>query len=128
MGRRVTKSMNCSDDVNVCKAVDGQVLAGDLRAMESHLRIFYPALSAQGARAFTLQWIDDGPLSTYSCECCAPCRALTEHAKYRAACTLCGVDPARSQGQFAFVTPQMLAAATRAARTSPPVPLRTATA
>lgn len=120
--------MNCSDDVNVCKAVDGQVLAGDLRAMESHLRIFYPALSAQGARAFTLQWIDDGPLSTYSCECCAPCRALTEHAKYRAACTLCGVDPARSQGQFAFVTPQMLAAATRAARASPPVPLRTATA
>ena len=128
MGRRVTKPMNCSDDVNVCKAVDGRVLAGDLRAMEAHLRIFYPALSAQGARAFTLQWIDDGPLSTYSCECCAPCRALTEHAKYRAACTLCGVDPARSQGQFAFVTPQMLAAATRAALTPPPLPLRTATA
>ena len=109
--------------VNACRALDvDETVVREIRAMEAHLEIFYPHLRAEGARAFTLQWIDDTPLSTYSCECCPPCRALTEHAKYRAACTLCGVDPARSQGQFAFVTPQMLAAATRTARTPAPTP------
>tara|TARA_X000001036_G_scaffold264843_1_gene246065 strand:- start:1305 stop:1664 length:360 start_codon:yes stop_codon:yes gene_type:complete len=103
--------------------VDTEAIRG-VRAMEAHLGIFYPHLASQGARALALQWIDDAPLSTYSCECCAPCRALSEHAKYRAACTLCGVDPARSQGQFAFVTPRMLAVATRAALTPPPPSLR----
>ena len=92
--------------------------------VESHLNSAYPQLDPLNRRRLALQWVDAAPLVTYSCECCAPCRALSEHAKYRAACTLCGVDPARSQGQFAFVTPRMLAVATRAALTPPPPSLR----
>ena len=83
--------------------------------VESHLNTAYPQMDPLDRRRLALQWVDAAPLVTYSCECCVQCRALAEHAKYRAACTLCGVDPARSHGQFTWLTAAQLAIARGAA-------------